>query len=89
MKLTYKYFFALLFIHFSTSVISQDVLDLYAKADSAVRFSRMVYATDIEVGWIDQSNKFWYSVNTRQGTEYFMVDANGESRKKAFDEIFN
>lgn len=37
--------------------------------------------------WIGKSNTFWYTTNTENGTEYFLVDATKGTRKPALDPV--
>lgn len=46
----------------------------------------LVYRTSINPNWADKASAFWYEVDTRRGTEYFVVDAEAESRQPFFDQ---
>ena len=59
----------------------------YALADrfSAKKVNNMVYSTTIHPNWFKNSDKFWYSWKTSEGTEYYIVDPVAKTRTKAFD----
>ena len=61
-----------------------------ANYDLAERFSpkkvnRMVYSTTLRPNWFANSNKFWYSWKTSNGTEYYIVDPVTKTKTKVFD----
>ncbi|HNW52423.1 MAG TPA: DPP IV N-terminal domain-containing protein, partial [Prolixibacteraceae bacterium] len=58
----------------------------YQRADSTVKFNDLVYNGNVSVNWIDSTSLFWYSVKTRKGTEYKMVDAPKAKVTPAFDQ---
>ena len=58
--------------------------------EAAARFSqkaiaRMVFSTKVEPNWFKDSDKFWYSWKTPQGTQYYIVDPAAGTKKQAFD----
>jgi dipeptidyl aminopeptidase/acylaminoacyl peptidase len=57
----------------------------YQRADSATRFNELVYHAFVRPTWIDESNTFWYQVDTRAGDIYYLVNAEKAEKKEAFD----
>ncbi len=57
----------------------------YQRADSAFKFNNLVYNAFIEPTWIDSSNIFWYRVHTREGDQYYLIDAEAQKKEQAFD----
>ena len=57
----------------------------YQRADSIMKLNDLVYNQVNSVNWIDSTLVFWYSVKTREGMVYTMVDAAKATRKPAFD----
>ena len=61
-----------------------------ANYEQAARFStkklqNLVYSTRIRPNWFRDSDKFWYSWKTAEGTRYYIVDAATGSKKEVFD----
>jgi len=61
-----------------------------ANYEQAARFStknvrHMVYSTRIRPNWFAQSDKFWYSWKTSDGTKYYIVDPAAGTKKEVFD----
>lgn len=59
----------------------------YALAErfSAKRVNQMVFSTQITPNWFRDSDKFWYSWRTPQGTSYYIVDPVKGTRTEVFD----
>lgn len=59
----------------------------YALAErfSAKRVNQMVFSTQITPNWFRDSDKFWYSWRTPQGTHYYIVDPVKGTRTEVFD----
>ena len=59
----------------------------YTQAEkfSASRISRMVYSTRIRPSWFRDSDKFWYSWKTADGTHYYIVDPATGAKDEFFD----
>ena len=59
----------------------------YALAErfSAKRVSQMVFSTQITPNWFKDSDKFWYSWRTPQGTHYYIVDPAKGTKSEVFD----
>ncbi|MDZ7694028.1 MAG: prolyl oligopeptidase family serine peptidase [Balneolaceae bacterium] len=45
----------------------------------------LVYKSHVNPNWADDAPVFWYELDTRRGTEYFLVDAEEGSRQPMFD----
>ena len=61
-----------------------------ANYEQAARFSssqiqKMVYSTRIRPNWFRDSDRFWYSWKTAEGTRFYIVDAATGSKKEIFD----
>jgi len=56
-----------------------------AERFSAKKVSQMVFSTDVRPNWFKNSDKFWYSYKTTNGTEYYIVDPVAGTKKKAWD----
>ena len=52
---------------------------------SIKRTSQMVFSTSIRPNWFRQSNKFWYSWKTSEGTRYYIVDPASGVKSEIFD----
>ncbi|MGN6291227.1 MAG: DPP IV N-terminal domain-containing protein [Chitinophagaceae bacterium] len=59
----------------------------YEHAASFLSFNTesLLYRTGVRANWIE-GDKFWYSVNTEKGTEFFLVDPSKKSKTPAFDQ---
>ena len=59
----------------------------YALAEqfSPAKIDRMVYTTAVNPGWFKDSDKFWYSYRTAEGTKYWLVDPVAKTKKELFD----
>ena len=59
----------------------------YALAErfSAKKVNQMVFSTQITPNWFRDSDKFWYSWRTPQGTRYYIVDPVKGTRTEVFD----
>ena len=56
-----------------------------AERFSAKKVSQMVFSTDVRPNWFKNSDKFWYTYKTTNGTEYYIVDPVAGTKKKAWD----
>lgn len=67
-------------------VQAQGRLADYERAEQLRSMVRgLVYDSIIESDWIGESDRFWYSKNSRQGKEFLLVDAARRRRGPAFD----
>jgi len=61
-----------------------------ANYDLAARFSpkkvgKMVFSIAVQPKWFKNSDKFWYTYQTAQGTFYYIVDPATATKKQVFD----
>ena len=56
-----------------------------AERFSAKKVNAMVFSTRIRPSWFKDSDKFWYSWKTSEGTRYYIVDPANGSKKEVFD----
>ena len=52
---------------------------------SAKRISQMVFSTSLQPNWFRDSDRFWYSWQTPDGTTYWIVDPETGRKTQAFD----
>ena len=59
----------------------------YAQAEqfTAKKVGQMVYSTRIRPNWFRDSDKFWYSWKTAEGTQYYIVDPATGKKTPVFD----
>ena len=56
-----------------------------AERFSAKKTAQMVFSTAVEPEWFKNGDRFWYTWQTPQGTEYYIVDPVSKTKVKAFD----
>jgi dipeptidyl aminopeptidase/acylaminoacyl peptidase len=56
-----------------------------AERFSPTKLQRMVFSTRVEPKWLKTGDKFWYKYKTSQGTFYYLVDLEKQSRGYLFD----
>lgn len=56
-----------------------------AERFSAKKVNQMVFSTEVRPNWFKNSDKFWYTYKTTQGTEYYIVDPVAGTKKKIWD----
>lgn len=76
----------LLFLFISWNLSAQVTAKDYERADSIGNLNNLVYNGSIAVNWQESSHTFWYSVKTRKGTEYKLVNAENGSVTPVFDQ---
>lgn len=54
---------------------------------SAKKVSKMVFTTAVQPRWFKNSNQFWYSYQTTQGTFYYIVNPATATKKLLFDNV--
>lgn len=84
--MNFKLFSFLASLLFSFSLMGQVNSTDYARADSVKKFNELVYHGYVDVHWMEDIPFFWYSVKTRKGTEYKMVDVEQLKITAAFDQ---
>ncbi len=83
-------FSLLLSLLFGVFLLAQQTPVTTANYDLAARFSpkkvgKMVFSTTVQPKWFKNSDKFWYSYQTSQGTFYYIVDPAASEKKLLFD----
>ena len=56
-----------------------------AERFSAKKVGQMVFSTDVRPNWFKNSDKFWYTYKTTNGTEYYIVDPAAGTKRKIWD----
>lgn len=56
-----------------------------AERFSAKKVGNMVFSTSIRPNWFLNSDKFWYSYKTTNGTKYYIVDPVNASKREIWD----
>ena len=89
-KIYMKKLFLLIALAVCSLAYAQQTPVTKANYDLAERFSakkvgQMVFSTDVRPNWFKNSDKFWYSYKTTQGTEYYIVDPVAGTKRKAWD----
>ena len=76
---------SLLILFGAYSVTGQGTIEEYRKSTRIKSlFEGKVYNSPGDFHWMDD-NKFWYANNSRNGTQYLIVDAKNDEQKQAFD----
>lgn len=75
---------------FAFTALGQAKDDCSPNYDLAARFSpkkvgKMVFSTSVRPNWFKNSDKFWYSYKTPQGTKYYIVDPSTGSKREIFN----
>lgn len=56
-----------------------------AEQFSPTKLKRMVFSTGVNPKWMKTGDKFWYSYDTSEGTNFYIVDLTAKSKKQLFD----
>ena len=85
----YKRFIILiLFIFFAANLLfSQKANFQLAERFTTEKMSKIVGSTFLRPNWLKDSNIFWYSYKTSNGTNYYIVDPAKKSKTPLFDNI--
>lgn len=61
----------------------------YVRAESFMpqNVMKRLYRMSVTPNWIEETDRFWYKVNTREGKEFILVDPALSRRKHAFDHV--
>lgn len=49
------------------------------------KLDKMIFSLSVDPHWLKQSNKFWYTYETSEGKQWFIVDPNKLEKKAMFD----
>ena len=80
-----------LFLCFGLSAFSQEREPVKkSNYQAAARFSgaevnKMVFTTEIAPQWLRNSNRFWYTFKTPEGTKWYIVDPERKTKELLFD----
>ena len=58
---------------------------LQASKFSPSKLDRMVFSTNVDPHWLKKSNRFWYSYQTTEGKNWYIVDPVRAEKKLLFD----
>jgi len=58
---------------------------LLASKFSPTKLDKMVFSTSVDPHWLKRSNRFWYSYQTTEGRNWYIVDAVKPEKKLLFD----
>lgn len=69
----------------STAATAQVTQKDYERADSIMKLNDLVYNQVEQVRWINSSSDLWYKTETKNGVQYYLVDAEKGSRQPLFE----
>lgn len=52
---------------------------------SPTNLAKLVHSTSVNPQWLKNGNRFWYQYKTTEGSKYYIVDADKNSKKELFD----
>jgi dipeptidyl aminopeptidase/acylaminoacyl peptidase len=81
-----KLLFSSVLFFLAIPLFSQYIPADYQRADSTESYNNLVYNANVSARWIGKTHNFWYEVKTRNGNEYFLVDAATQSKRTPFDQ---
>lgn len=87
MKKTFALIIAALVLSFGAMAQTPVTEANYELAErfSPKKMNRMVYSTTLRPNWFANSNKFWYTWRTSEGTQYYIVDPVAKTKTAIFD----
>ena len=79
--------FCLAIISACSSEVKQLDVEHYISAEQflPVNAAKLVFNNNVQAHWIENSENFWYTINTRKGKEFLLVDPNAKTKEAAFD----
>jgi hypothetical protein len=82
----------LAFTLFSLFIFGQNTPATKANYELPARFSpkkmeKMVFSTSVQAHWLKNSTRFWYSYETTNGKNYYIVDPTKRSKNVLFDNV--
>ncbi len=80
-----KFFFTLALLATVFPSFAQQPNYALAERFSAKKVGQMVFSTQMRPNWFRDSDRFWYSWKTSEGTRYWLVDPAGGSKTELFD----
>src|SRR5438093_3366226 len=88
-----RWLFALLVIAFGLATPRADNSNTpkpnYALASewTAQKVGRLVFDTSVNPRWLETSDRFWYSYQTREGRKFYLVDPQKKTKAPLFDHV--
>lgn len=84
--------FVTLSLFLCTSLMAQNTPVTKSNYQLAERFSapkvqKMIYSREVKPVWLKDGNSFWYVYQTSQGTNYYLVDCQKETKKPLFNQV--
>ena len=68
----------------SSGLFAQGTLEDYERAENfRSMVNGLVYNSEVQPNWIDNSNRLWYLNNTREGKKFVLIDAENRTRTPA------
>lgn len=58
-----------------------------AERFSAPKVQKMIYSREVKPIWLKDGNSFWYTYQTSQGVNYYLVDCQKETKKPLFNQV--
>jgi dipeptidyl-peptidase-4 len=73
----------------TAGVFAQGTLADYQRAERflAKNLNDLVFSRQVRPNWLDGKNRFWYVNKIPQGKEFILVDAQNNTKSRAFDHI--
>jgi len=86
-KLIFLFCTVLCFLFTRAQQENKDVKPNYLLASkfSPARLDKMVFSTSVDPHWLKKSNRFWYSYQTTEGRNWYIVDPVKAEKKPLFD----
>lgn len=84
-------FFLFLFVVILISSCDSGVKNLdienYISAEQFIpnNAAKLVFNNNVRANWIDDTDNFWYTINTRKGKEFLIVNTESKTKEAAFD----
>ncbi len=75
----------LVFLLSSSALIAQTANFELAERFNTEELSKMAGSTSLRPGWLENSDKFWYSFKTGDGTNFYLVDPGRKTKEPLFD----
>src|SRR3546814_13376881 len=80
----------LVFALSNTGMAQEDHANIPANYRLAARFSpeklkRLIFSTSVDPQWLKNSNRFWYTYETSEGKNWYLVDPDARRKDALFD----
>jgi dipeptidyl-peptidase 4 len=80
-----KILFAIILLLSASSFAQQKGNYALAARFSPDKISKMLFSTNVDPHWLKMSDRFWYAYETREGKNWYIVDAAKGSKQLLFD----